>query len=274
MFTFGGTLAQPAQCRHVGVPTLAKEPKWTRFPAASERTRPAGGVVSDFFTIKRGIATGDNDFFILDEDVLAQRNLPKDVFRPILPSPRHIEANEISADSSGIPLLDKRLFLLDTDLPEEYISQRYPSLHRYLQEGREQGLPERYLCRHRKRWYAQEKRAAAPIVCTYMSRSDNQNKRPFRFILNHSNATVANVWLAMYPTPAMQQVMQVKPVILRQIWQTLNRIAPEQLLGEGRVYGGGLHKLEPKELGNVPVPELVQMLPLPESTGKQTELVF
>jgi len=63
MFTFGGTLAQPAQCRHVGVSTLAKEPKWTRFPAASERTRPAGGVVSDFFTIKRGIATGDNDFF-------------------------------------------------------------------------------------------------------------------------------------------------------------------------------------------------------------------
>ncbi|KXU34977.1 restriction endonuclease subunit M [Ventosimonas gracilis] len=270
MFTFGGTLAEPTQCRHVCVSTLAKESKWTRFPVAAERTRPADGVVSDFFTIKRGIATGDNDFFILDEDTLTKRDLPKDVFRPILPSPRHIKANEIIADTNGIPLLDKRLFLLDADLPEEHISQRYPTLHRYLQEGREQGLPERYLCRHRKRWYAQEKRAAAPIVCTYLGRSDSKDKRPFRFILNHSSATVANVWLAMYPTLAMQQAMQIKPDILRQVWQILNSINPEQLLGEGRVYGGGLHKLEPKELGNVPVPDLVQMLPLPE----QAELAF
>jgi len=270
-FTFGGTLADPAQCRHVRTFTLEKEPKWTRFPVAAERTRPAGGVVSDFFTIKRGIATGDNDFFILDEDTLAQRNLPREVFRPILPSPRHIKANEIIADPNGIPVLDKRLFLLDADLSEEHISDRYPTLHQYLQEGREQGLPERYLCRHRKRWYAQEKRAAAPIVCTYLGRSDNKAKRPFRFILNHSKATVANVWLAMYPTPVMQQAIQVKPDILRQIWQTLNRIDPEQLLSEGRVYGGGLHKLEPKELGNVPVPELMQMLSL-KSTIRQVEL--
>jgi len=270
-FTFGGTLADPAQCRHVCVSVLAKEPKWTRFPIAAERTRPVGGVLSDFFTIKRGIATGDNDFFILDEDTLAQRNLPRDVFRPILPSPRYIKADEIIADSNGIPLLDKRFFLLDADLPEEHINQRYPTLHQYLQEGREQGLPERYLCRHRKRWYAQEKRAAAPIVCTYLGRSDNKRKRPFRFILNHSKATVANVWLAMYPTPVMQQAIQVKPDILRQIWQTLNSIDPEQLLGEGRVYGGGLHKLEPKELGNVPVPELMLVLPL-QYTARQAEL--
>jgi len=230
-----------------------------------------GGVLSDFFTIKRGIATGDNGFFILDEDTLALRNLPRDVFRPILPSPRYIKVDEIIADSNGIPLLDKRLFLLDADLPEEHINQRYPTLHQYLQEGREQGLPERYLCRHRKRWYAQEKRAAAPIVCTYLGRSDNKRKRPFRFILNHSKATVANVWLAMYPTPVMQQAIQVKPDILRLVWQTLNSIDPEQLLDEGRVYGGGLHKLEPKELGNVPVPELMPVLPL-KYTARQAEL--
>jgi len=273
-FTFGGTLTESAQCRHVCTSVLAKEPKWTRFPAASERTRPAAGIVSDFFTIKRGIATGDNDFFILGEDTLTQRNLPKEVFRPILPSPRYIRADEITADTHGIPLLDKRLFLLDTDLPEEHISHRYPTLHQYLQEGRAQGLPERYLCRHRKCWYAQEKRTAAPIICTYLGRSDNKNKRPFRFILNHSKATVANVWLAMYPTPAVQQAMQFKPDILRQVWQTLNSIDPEQLLGEGRVYGGGLHKLEPKELGNVPVPELAQMLTLPEPAMRQAQLAF
>ena len=34
-----------------------------------------------------------------------------------------------------------------------------------------------------------------------------------------------------------------------------------QLLGEGRVYGGGLHKLEPKELGNVVAAAIAELLP-------------
>jgi hypothetical protein len=44
------------------------------------------------------------------------------------------------------------------------------------------------------------------------------------------------------------------------VWEVLNRITPDQILGEGRVYGGGLHKLEPKELANVPVPEIADLL--------------
>jgi hypothetical protein len=33
------------------------------------------------------------------------------------------------------------------------------------------------------------------------------------------------------------------------------------MLMEGRVYGGGLNKLEPGELANVPVPELAEYFP-------------
>lgn len=36
------------------------------------------------------------------------------------------------------------------------------------------------------------------------------------------------------------------------MWEILNRITPHQLLSEGRVYGGGLHKVEPKELAQIP----------------------
>jgi adenine-specific DNA-methyltransferase len=32
----------------------------------------------------------------------------------------------------------------------------------------------------------------------------------------------------------------------------LQRITPAQLVSEGRVYGGGLHKVEPKELAQIP----------------------
>ncbi len=38
-------------------------------------------------------------------------------------------------------------------------------------------------------------------------------------------------------------------------------MAPEQLLSEGRVYGGGLHKLEPRELANVDATAIAELIP-------------
>ena len=41
----------------------------------------------------------------------------------------------------------------------------------------------------------------------------------------------------------------------------LSDIAPEVLMGEGRVYGGGLYKLEPGELLNIPADTVLSVLP-------------
>jgi adenine-specific DNA-methyltransferase len=260
-FSFGGTMAAPHVSKMIPASALAQEAKWTRFPSAGVRTKSTLPTVSDFFKIKRGLATGDNGYFILSADDIEARELPFECFRAILPSPRYVKVDEIQADAEGLPLLDRRLFLLDPGLSEEEIARRYPSLRAYLEEGKAKGLHERYLCRHRRLWYAQENRPPAPIVCTYMGRGDTKTERPFRFILNQSQATVANVYLAMYPTPVLGRALAADPALIRPVWEALNRITPEQLLREGRVYGGGLHKLEPKELANVPVPEIAALLP-------------
>ena len=272
-FTFGGTLFEPKLSREVSARALAHEPKWTRFPVSDIRTRGGTPTIADFFHIKRGLATGDNHYFILPEAEIKTRALPMEAFNPILPSPRYLTDDEVTADTYGNPKIERRLYLLDTKLHEDEIKHRFPVLHAYLEGGKARGLHERYLCRHRSLWYAQENRPPAPIVCTYIGRGDAKNGRPFRFILNNSRATVANVYLAMYPTTLLARAMYRDSALIRRVWQLLNEITPEQLLSEGRVYGGGLHKLEPKELANVPVPEIAALLSHNERSAKQANLL-
>jgi hypothetical protein len=272
LFTFGGTLAGPRITRQILSRALAQEPKWTRFPTAPARRRTESPRLADFFTVKRGLATGDNKYFILSATEIEKRELPLECFRPILPSPRYLPSDEIEGDDHGIPRIASPLFLLDTRLSEAEIEKRHPSLFSYLQEGRLKGLHERYLCSHRALWYGQEERPPAPIVCTYLGRGDKKNGRPFRFILNQSRATVANVYLAMYPTPWVTRALETDPELVRKVWRCLNRIKAEELLGKGRVYGGGLHKLEPRELSNVAVPGIAALLGRPAPTPKQADL--
>jgi len=174
-----------------------------------------------------------------------------EVFTPILHSPRYLAQDEVPSRNDASTDIERRLFLLDTKLSEEEIRTRFPALFAYLQEGEARNLDQRYLCRHRSPWYVQEHRPPAPILCTYIGRGDTSSGRPFRFILNHSRATVANVYLAMYPSALLMRALEKDSTLIRRIWMRLNRIAPAELLGEGRVYGGGLHKLEPRELGSV-----------------------
>ena len=260
-FTYGGSLDRPRVDRPVPVAALRRAAKWTRFPMEEHETPVAGPVLGDFFEIRRGIATGGNRFFILPAAEIERRGLPPEPFRPILPSPRYLAEDEVPADDQGNPLLDRRLFLLDCRWGAQEIRDRYPRLWSYLEAGRAQGITEGHICRHRTPWYAQEKRAPAPLVCTYIGRSDNPRRKPFRFILNHSQATAANVYLMLYPKEPIAGVLEDDPAVKRAVWEALNAIRPQALLGEGRVYGGGLPKLEPKELANVPVPALATLLP-------------
>ena len=80
--------------------------------------------------------------------------------------------------------------------------------------------------------------------------------------LNPSRAVVANTYLNLYPKPHVAQRLAENPILLVQVWEALNHLDPADMLAEGRVYGGGLHKMEPKELAQVPVQALADLLGL------------
>lgn len=272
-FSYGGALEAPRVYRDVSTETLRRSAKWTRYPEADSHKLHDGHLtIGDLFAVKRGLATGSNDFFILSDSQIRELELPRECLRPILPSPRHLNTDEIMADADGNPILDRRMFLIDTRLPEREIQERYPTLWRYLQVGIADGVSDRYLSKHRKPWYAQENRPAPPILCTYMARND-KNGRPFRFILNHSQATAVNVYLLLYPKPELQRILATDPLLIRDIWKALCSIDPAALVGEGRVYGGGLHKLEPKELANASAKVIVEALgPRGTAVARQSTL--
>lgn len=254
-FSFGGSLTTPEKSIFCPIAAIDSKTKWSwvqlhHSQNKSCATQTTQLKVSDLFSVKRGIATGANKFFILTAKQISDLKLPQESIRPILPSPRYLDVEEIETDQDGYPKIDKQRFLLDCHLPEAVIREKYPHLWNYLQTGIEQGIHNRYLCRHRSPWYAQESRSAAPILCSYMGRISQTHENPFRFILNHSEAIAPNVYLLLYPQPMLTTRLKSEPELLHSIWQMLKQIAPANLISEGRVYGGGLHKIEPNELAN------------------------
>lgn len=258
-FTYGGTHTQPTYTRIVPASALHSEAKWTRFPVSDVRAANNGLKLADFFKIQRGLATGDNKFFIMTREQIKERNLPGEFFKPILPGPRYVPMDTIEAEPDGTPKVEKQLFMLDCRLPEAEIQSRHPALWAYLETGKP-AVSERYLCHSRSPWYSQENRPPAPFVCTYMGRNLKRG-RPIRFILNRSQATAANVYLMLYPKPLLARALERDKELACTIWNFLNNIEIKSLLGEGRVYGGGLYKMEPKELANVPADAIAALFP-------------
>jgi hypothetical protein len=123
--------------------------------------------------------------------------------------------------------------------------------------GKLQKIHEGYLASRRSPWYSQEKREPAPFLCTYMGRI-GKGRKPFRFIWNKSRATASNLYLMMYPKAPLRTALAADKQLYAAVHDALGEIDTELFLREGRVYGGGLHKMEPKELGRLPAGPIAQ----------------
>ena len=262
-FSYGGTHERPEISKKIDKNTLEVHRKWTQFPKKDNINRQSYNsstpVLGDFFTIKRGLATGDNDFFILSKEQIEELSLDMQFFTPILPSPRHLKCDEVFSDKDGYPCLDTQYILLSCTLPEDKIREHYPTIWNYLNGGKDT-TAQKYLCKNRKVWYFQENRTATPFLCSYMGRGRSEHSAPFRFILNHTNAVATNSYLMLYPKAFLGEEITQSPDVLRKIWKILTNITASDLECEGRIYGGGLKKIEPKELSRVRCPQLADLL--------------
>jgi hypothetical protein len=83
--------------------------------------------------------------------------------------------------------------------------------------------------------------------------------RPFRFFMNESKAIASNVYLLLYPRGEFAQQLTTKPKLAAKVFEALCDIKPEDFFAEGRVYGGGLYKMEPSELKRLPAAHIAKI---------------
>jgi hypothetical protein len=234
--TTGNRLLEPELVCALPLTELRPEAKWgPRFSRPGSAVAVDGALtIGDLFAVRRGLATGANDFFILERAKARALGLPDAVLRPILPGPRHIPGPYIDRAADGFPAGLPGLVLLDCDLPMDLVRQRHPGLAAYLERGERQGIPQRYLPAHRPLWYRQERRPPAPVLCTYMGRQNGG--RGLSFLRNRSDATAPNVYLLLYPRPVFAAEAKRDAGAIDRLFAALTEVAVDLMRG-GRVYG-------------------------------------
>lgn len=80
----------------------------------------------------------------------------------------------------------------------------------------------------------------------------------------------------LHPHPTLARMLRAHPQRLAQLYDQLTQITGHELRGEGRIYGGGLNKIEPSELGRISAAAIVHRWPelLPASRRTRTADLF
>lgn len=254
-FSTGASILNPKILNEVSVCDLNPQNKWNTLFESNDKSKTITGKrLGEYFKVSRGVSTGNNSFFIISRNFAEQNNLPFEYLTPILPPPRHLDIDRIPEEYNDLG----EYLLMSCPLPIDKIKSTSPYLYDYIIDGEQRMSNKSYNCSRRNPWYLCEKRNPAPLYMTYMGRGENLN-RMFRFILNESKSIVTNSYLMLYPREKYKHCFTNKK-IAESVWKILNGISKDRLAKCGRAYGGGLFKIEPKELENLAIPELDDVL--------------
>lgn len=273
-FTQGGTTNTPEAEWFYRQSSLDPRSKWGRLfsdGAVLDADRPPYPRFDMFLKIRRGIATGNKDFFVLPREEIERRGIRRSSVVPMMPQPRHLKDDVIEGDREGYPVLDSQAAVIHphgSTVAE--VRENDPAMADYL-ESVDQKTLDAYLVKSRRVWFQTENREPAPFLLTYMGRGTIKIDRPFRFILNRSQAITSNMFLMLYPIGPLADALDRGETTLEAVFEALLSITAEELLAGGRVYGGGLRKIEPRELAAMDahvIADLLPNFPMPEATAE------
>jgi adenine-specific DNA-methyltransferase len=220
---------------------LLDEKKWNHLLRHGHTEALPGFVpLKDLADTRRGIATGCNSFFHLSPSAANGLRLRSQNLTPCIGRALDVAGTIFShEDFDELVARDGRAYLFDMQAePDEAESS-------YITKGESDKVHERYLCAARKgKWYAMERRPPSAIWAAVFGRTG------LRFI--HNAASIANLttFHCIYPKSDTPDFAAALTVCLN------SRLVQDRARRQHRVYGGGLLKVEPKDLLDVEIPDL------------------
>jgi len=195
-------------------------------------------------TVTNGYVTGDNEFFHRTREVAETERLPPTWLFPVARSSKSLRG--LLFEKSDVADLESRGLAHHLILPQEdlFLAADRDVLNEWLAQGSRRGTPQRFKCRSRDPWWRVPGLQKTDVLIGYMS-----GAYP-RAAVNRCGAYYTN------SLHGLRLFQEVPPeLIVLGFYSSLTLLSLEI---EGRSYGGGILKVEPRELDRA-------LLPLPEA---------
>lgn len=195
---------------------------------------------TELFEVNVGLVSGENDFFVIDQDTVDRFNLYKRVV-PIVSKAEHVKGLVFSKSNlDELSKTNKRVFLFDPDdKPIEELSEEEQN---YIAFGEQKGFNKNYKCRIRRRWYIvprtwqpeafliRQANLCPKIIMNEAKAMVTDTLHKIRFYNGVNSKAVAAAFINAY-TLALSETI-------------------------GRSYGGGVLTFEPGEIRKLRIPML------------------
>ena len=198
--------------------------------------------------IRRGITTGSNDFFILDEENTNLWAIESEFLKPIISSIRGFDLLELNAKdvSNSVLMVHKPKTELEGKNVSNYI-EHGENVKIKTKRGTRvasetvRGVHNLRTCKARTIWYDLGKRKTAPILFPYLMWERSN------FIWNKANAYAVDVFHEIHPF-SDKQIELLLGILNSSLISFLLEV-------HGRSYGGGVLKMQAYELKTLPIPD-------------------
>ncbi len=220
-----------------------KEALKTGLSRPEQNTKEYKYHLFDFAKVMRGIATGENKFFLLTKAQIEEHGIPDKYIKLVIGKTRYVNGDILTTkDMEQLERESKPIFLLSIvdsydELPNQLIN--------YIKKGVELNIHNNSLIKQRNPWFKMEKREIPDILFAYLGRKN------IRFIKNEARVIPLTGFLCVYPK-------YNDKIFIDNLWKALNH--PETIKNlklVGKSYGSGAVKVEPRKLEALPIPESV-----------------
>ena len=206
--------------------------KWRKYYQKENASKYKNLVpFSTYAKVKRGIATGSNNFFVFNKSKQQEFRIPENGLLPCICKSTDVSSIFFTEETfKNLKNKDKGVYILNAEA-----AKNDANIQKYIKKGELDQINSLYLTSNRSPWFAIEKRDAAPILVSVF------NREGMKFIRNEANIKNLTTFHCVYPNE-----MLVDTDILFAYLTT--NVAQLIFDDSRREYGNGLKKFEPNDL--------------------------